>query len=124
MLTFEKVLDIFKNYLADDDMYEIVMTSHGYTVMEWDGRLGDWADSRLCKTPQDMADILLSGYETRFTRPALRSEALRTFHYIREMLVKAFPSPDLRCEAAYTAANPCASTVNCTRVWRTAKFYS
>ena len=31
--------------------------------MEWDGRLGDWADSKQCKTPQDMADILLSGYE-------------------------------------------------------------
>ena len=63
MLTFEKVLDVFKDYLADDDMYEIVMTSHGYTVMEWDSRLGDWADSKLCRTPQDMADILLSGYE-------------------------------------------------------------
>ena len=63
MLTFEKVLDVFKDYLADDDMYEIVMTSHGYTVMEWDGHLRDWADSKLCKTPQDMADILLSGYE-------------------------------------------------------------
>ena len=63
MLTFEKVLDVFKDYLADDDMYEIVITSHGYTVMEWDGRLGDWTDSKLCKTPQDMADILLSGYE-------------------------------------------------------------
>lgn len=63
MLTFEKVLDVFKDYFADDDMYEIIMTSHGYTVMEWDGCLGDWADSKLCKTPQDMADILLSGYE-------------------------------------------------------------
>ena len=63
MLTFEKVLDVFKDYLADDGMYEIVMTSHGYTVMEWDSRLGDWTDSKLCKTPQDMADILLSGYE-------------------------------------------------------------
>lgn len=63
MLTFEKVLDVFKDYLADDDMYEIAMTSHGYTVMEWDGHLEDWADSKLCKTPQDMADILLSSYE-------------------------------------------------------------
>ena len=53
MLTFEKVLDVFKDYLADDGMYEIVMTSHGYTVMEWDGCLGDWTDSKLCKTPQD-----------------------------------------------------------------------
>lgn len=57
------MLDVFKDYFADDDMYEIVMTSHGYTVLEWDDRLENWADSKLCKTPQDMADILLSGYE-------------------------------------------------------------
>ena len=63
MLTFEKVLEIFKDYLTDDDMYELVMTSRGYTVLEWDKRLGDWADSKLCKTPQDMANILLSSYE-------------------------------------------------------------
>ena len=34
VLTFEKVLEVFKDYLASDDMYEIVMTSHGYTMLE------------------------------------------------------------------------------------------
>jgi len=34
MLTFEKVLEVFKDYLAADGMYEVVMTSHGYTVLE------------------------------------------------------------------------------------------
>ncbi len=28
---------------------------------------------------------------------------------IRETLLKAFPAPDLRCEAAGSTANPCAS---------------
>ena len=64
MLTFEKVLEVFKDYLASDDMYEIVMTSHGYTALEWDCQLGDWVSLKLCKTPQDMADILLSDYES------------------------------------------------------------
>jgi len=28
---------------------------------------------------------------------------------VRETLIKAFPAPDLRCEAAISLANPCAS---------------
>ena len=36
MLTFEKLPTVFKDYLAEDTRYEIVMTSHGYTVLEWD----------------------------------------------------------------------------------------
>ncbi len=62
MLTFEKVLEVFKDYLATDGMYEIVMTSHGYTVLEWDAQLGDWTGAKQCGTPQDMADALLYGY--------------------------------------------------------------
>ncbi len=59
MLTFEKVLEAFKDYLAADGMYEIVMTSHGYTVLEWDAQLGDWTGAKRCATPQDMAETLL-----------------------------------------------------------------
>lgn len=62
MLTFEKVMEVFRDYLNTEDMYEIVMTSHGYTVLEWDSRLGDWTGAKRCTTPQDMADILLYGY--------------------------------------------------------------
>jgi len=29
------------------------------------------------------------------------------WHAFRETLIKAFPSPDLRCEAAISPANPC-----------------
>ena len=35
MLTFEKVLDVFQPLLAEG-VYEIVSTSHGYTILEWD----------------------------------------------------------------------------------------
>ena len=35
MLTFEKVLAAFKDYLEEDDRYTILMTLHGYTIMEW-----------------------------------------------------------------------------------------
>ena len=36
MLTFEKVMEVFKDYLTEDTRYEVVMTSRGYTVLEWD----------------------------------------------------------------------------------------
>ena len=38
MLTFEKVLKEFEFYLSQDDMFEVVMTSRGYTVLGWDER--------------------------------------------------------------------------------------
>ena len=36
MLTFEKVLKVFQAYLEDDPLYEVVQTSHGYTLMACD----------------------------------------------------------------------------------------
>jgi len=59
MLTFEKVLDVFKDYLDEDKRYEILMTSHGYTIMEWDSAQKDWADAQVCPTAERMKDILL-----------------------------------------------------------------
>lgn len=59
MLTFEKVLAAFKDYLAEDTRYEILMTSHGYTVMEWASASQDWDSAQICHTPEDMKDVLL-----------------------------------------------------------------
>ena len=59
MLTFEKVMEVFKDYLAVDTRYEIVMTSRGYTVLEWDSRANTWAGEELCATPEIMRDVLL-----------------------------------------------------------------
>lgn len=62
MLTFGKVIEVFRDYLSEDNMYEIVSTSHGYTVLEWDSQCEEWTGAKLCKKPQDMADVLLYGY--------------------------------------------------------------
>ncbi len=59
MLTFEKVMEVFKDYLDEDTRYEIVMTSHGYTVLEWDSGANTWAGEKLCATPEIMRDVLL-----------------------------------------------------------------
>ena len=62
MLTFEKVMEVFKDYLAEDTRYEIVMTSHGYTVLEWDSTAKTWMSAELCATPEIMRDILLDDF--------------------------------------------------------------
>lgn len=62
MLTFEKVMEVFKDYLAEDTRYEIVMTSHGYTVLEWDSIANTWAGEELCATPEIMRDVLLDDF--------------------------------------------------------------
>ena len=62
MLTFEKVLSGFKEYLTEDTMYEILMTSRGYTVMEWDDKAQDWDCAHICQTPEDMKGFLLKAY--------------------------------------------------------------
>ncbi len=58
MLTFEKVLDVFQPFLSEG-VYEIVSTSHGYTILEWDSRAQEWISVKLCATPDDMAETLL-----------------------------------------------------------------
>lgn len=62
VLTFEKVMEVFKDYLTEDTRYEIVMTSHGYTVLEWDSRANTWAGEELCATPEIMRDVLLDDF--------------------------------------------------------------
>lgn len=34
MMTFEKVLGVFKDYLAGDTNCEVILTKHDYTVMQ------------------------------------------------------------------------------------------
>lgn len=62
MLTFENVLSGFRKYLSEDTLYEVVMTTHGYTVMEWDEKAQDWDCAHLCRTPEDLKEFLLRAY--------------------------------------------------------------
>lgn len=62
MLTFEKVLNVFKDYLAEDTACEVVLTKHGYTVMQWDEKSKDWYGVEYCETPEDLSEELLSSY--------------------------------------------------------------
>lgn len=61
MLTFQKVLNVFQPFLSEG-IYEIVSTSHGYTILEWDACCQEWISVKLCTTPNDMAETLLEHF--------------------------------------------------------------
>ena len=59
MLTFEKVFSVFDPFLKENGIYEVVPTSHGHTILEWESRSQEWISVKLCATPEEMAEILL-----------------------------------------------------------------
>lgn len=62
MLTYEKVLDVFRDYLAKDEACEVVKTSRGYTVLVWDECREMWYNVQIAATPENLRDILLESY--------------------------------------------------------------
>ena len=59
MLTFEKVLSVFADYLQQDPLYEVVLTSHGYTLMAWEPRQSQWYNAEIMDTPEILLDALV-----------------------------------------------------------------
>lgn len=41
-----------KGYLAEDTNCEVVLTKHGYTVMQWDEKFKDWHGVEYCELPK------------------------------------------------------------------------
>ena len=62
MLNYAKVLAVFREYLETDPCYEVVQTSRGYTVLEWNPPGDSWCDAQLCRTPEELRDALLDAY--------------------------------------------------------------
>ena len=52
MMTFEKVLEVFNDYLNKDSVLEVVNTKRGYTVMIWDEKDEQWFGVEHCKAPE------------------------------------------------------------------------
>lgn len=63
MLTYEKVLEIFRDYLTSDDACEVLSTRRGYLVVAWESCKNNWVTSRLCQTPEQLRDVLRIRYE-------------------------------------------------------------
>ena len=74
MLTFERVLNVFEDILREDPLYEIVFTSHGYTLLAWDAHRNQWYSAELLVTPEDMLDALLGVYSSYLESELLGNE--------------------------------------------------
>ena len=62
MMTFEKVLEVFNDYLNKDSVLDVVNTKRGYTVMILDEKDEQWIGVEHCKAPELLRDALLDGY--------------------------------------------------------------
>ena len=63
MLTFENVLEIFQEYLLRDPEEEILPCKRGYVRLTWDKDSRYCVDGILCRTPEELFDILLSDFQ-------------------------------------------------------------
>ena len=61
-MTFEKVLEVFKDYLQQDQLYEVVFTRHGYTLMAWEPLRSTWYSAEYMATPEILMNGLLDAY--------------------------------------------------------------
>ena len=62
-MTFENVLEVFREYLSEDGSCEVLDTSRGYLVVDWESSKNNWVTSRLCQTPEQLRDVLRCRYE-------------------------------------------------------------
>lgn len=62
-MTFEKVLEVFREYLKEDSSCEVLNTRRGYLVVDWESSKNGWVTSRLCLTPELLRDTLRSHWK-------------------------------------------------------------
>lgn len=64
MKTFEKVLEIFQDYLDSDPEEEVVKCRRGYLRVTWNGDSRYCVDGILSRTPEELFEVLLSDYRS------------------------------------------------------------
>lgn len=62
-MTYERVLEVFKDYLSADKDSELLNTSRGYLVLYWESCHNTWVTARLVQEPEELRDILRERYE-------------------------------------------------------------
>ena len=100
MKTFEKVLEIFQDYLSCDLEEEVLPCRNGYLRVTWNGDSRYCVDGLLSRTPDELFEVLLSdysGYEVmKLTKGSVVSAAEiyqpDTLEGEHRYLAKALPS--------------------------------
>ena len=63
MLTFEKVLEIFADYLTADETIEVYISRHGCVRVDFDQDF-HYCSGEVCHTPKELFDLLADDYRT------------------------------------------------------------
>ena len=66
-MTFEKVLDVFSDYLIEDEDCEVLLTRHGYAITYWDYIRKEWPQCEYCESPEVLCEYLLDDF-ARYTK--------------------------------------------------------
>ena len=86
MLTFEKVLDIFKDYLVQDLEVEVYKSRYGYVGVDFVSLSTPMiCEAHAFKTPEELFDYLLAEYRT-FTSIQLTDGAREITEEDREQI--------------------------------------
>ena len=64
MQSFEKVIEIFRDYLTLDPEEEVVKCRRGYLRVTWNEDSRFCVDGILSRTPEELFEVLLSDYRT------------------------------------------------------------
>ena len=62
MLTFENILELFQEYLLRDPEEEVLPCKRGYVRLTWNKDSRYCVDGILCRTPEELFDLLLQDY--------------------------------------------------------------
>ena len=90
MLTFEKVLEVFDDFLSNDECCEVVMTTRGYVVLDWPSKHNNFPTAVYCGTPEELMESILSTYNSELD--------LRITHGQRDMMEHEAAEIKAKCE--------------------------
>ena len=62
MKAFEKVMEIVRDYLDSEQEEEVLKCRRGYLRVTWNGDSRYCVDGILCRTPEELFEVLLSDY--------------------------------------------------------------
>ncbi len=99
MLTFENVLMVFQEYLRRDPEEEVLPCRRGYVRVTWNLDSRYCVDGVLCRTPEELFDLLLQDYwdfelvcRTKGRREATEADE-RAVVFILKLVLKIAAAP-------------------------------
>ena len=63
MLTLERVMEVFSDFLSEHEEYEVVKTKRGFVVLFWEEDSDYYQGADVLKTVEDLRDELIDCYK-------------------------------------------------------------